>query len=76
MIHAILVPLDGSPFAEPALPLALRLARCARATLDLVRVHVLNALKDPHAGRLPFAPSLNAEARELDIGTASCILNR
>jgi len=40
MIRSILVPLDGSPFAEHALPLALSLARRTGATLHLAQVHV------------------------------------
>jgi nucleotide-binding universal stress UspA family protein len=40
MLHALLVPLDGSPFAEQALPLALSVARRARATIQLAHVHV------------------------------------
>src|SRR5262245_58620128 len=40
MIRSILVPLDGSPFGEHALPLALSLARRAGASLQLVHVHV------------------------------------
>jgi nucleotide-binding universal stress UspA family protein len=38
MSHTILVPLDGSPFAERALPVAERLARGAGGRLLLVRV--------------------------------------
>ena len=41
MIRTILVPLDGSDFAEHALPLAADLARKANAALHLVRVHAL-----------------------------------
>lgn len=40
MYQNILVPVDGSPFGEQALPLALSLARRAGAVLHLVRVHV------------------------------------
>jgi nucleotide-binding universal stress UspA family protein len=40
MIHSILVPLDGSAFAEHALPLAMALARRSAAVLHLVQVHV------------------------------------
>lgn len=40
MYTAILVPLDGSSFAEQALPLALHLARQSDATLHLAHVHV------------------------------------
>jgi nucleotide-binding universal stress UspA family protein len=61
MVQTILVPLDGSPFAEQALPWALSVARRAGARLELVRVHVLYALKDPHAGWCPFDPAEEAE---------------
>jgi nucleotide-binding universal stress UspA family protein len=40
MYRSILVPLDGSAFAEQALPLAYEIARRAGATLRLVHVHV------------------------------------
>lgn len=40
MIRSILVPLDGSPFAEHALPLAMALARRSAAGLHLVQAHV------------------------------------
>jgi nucleotide-binding universal stress UspA family protein len=39
MIRSVLVPLDGSPFAEHALPLTLAVARRANASLRLVYVH-------------------------------------
>src|SRR4029079_10340123 len=39
MYRSILVPLDGSPFSEHALPLALALARRTGATLHLAHVH-------------------------------------
>lgn len=39
MFRSILVPLDGSPRAETALPLATALARSARASLRLLLVH-------------------------------------
>lgn len=39
MLRTILVPLDGSPFGEHALPLAMALARRAGATLQLAHVH-------------------------------------
>ena len=54
MYHKLLVPLDGSPFAEQALPLALRLAERAGASVRLVRVHVLYALGEPYAAWLPY----------------------
>jgi nucleotide-binding universal stress UspA family protein len=39
MYRSILVPLDGSPFGEHALPLALGIARRAGAELQLLHVH-------------------------------------
>src|SRR4051794_5023384 len=41
MLSSILVPLDGSPFGEHALPVALGLARRCRAKVHLVHVHTL-----------------------------------
>jgi nucleotide-binding universal stress UspA family protein len=40
MYRSILVPLDGSKFGEHALPLAMKIARQAQASLQLVHVHV------------------------------------
>jgi nucleotide-binding universal stress UspA family protein len=40
MYRSLLVPLDGSPSAEPALPVALSITRRAGATLNLVSVQV------------------------------------
>ncbi|HEX6307076.1 MAG TPA: universal stress protein [Longimicrobiales bacterium] len=67
MLRKVLVPLDGSPFAEQALPLALTVARRASARLHLVSVRVslqldalaptledyLNALADRLEPQLP-----------------------
>jgi nucleotide-binding universal stress UspA family protein len=39
MYHSILVPLDGSPFGEQALPLALSIARRTGASLEVAHVH-------------------------------------
>jgi nucleotide-binding universal stress UspA family protein len=40
MYHSIVVPLDGSPFGEQALPLALSIAQRAEVPIDVVHVHV------------------------------------
>jgi nucleotide-binding universal stress UspA family protein len=40
MFKNILLPLDGSHFSELAFPLAIRVARAAKAKLHIVRVHV------------------------------------
>ncbi len=39
MIRSLVVPLDGSPFGEQALPLAVSIARRAKANIQLVHVH-------------------------------------
>ena len=39
MLRRILVPLDGSKFAEVAVPVAVRLAELARAQLRFALVH-------------------------------------
>lgn len=46
MFNAILVPLDGSPLAEQALPIAARLARDSGSALHVAHVHVA-ASPDP-----------------------------
>jgi len=57
MYRSILVPLDGSEFAEAAIPWALSIANRAGANLELVRVHELYALQDPHASWAPYIAS-------------------
>ena len=47
MYRSLLVPLDGSQFAEQALPLALSIANRSGATLEVVQVHVLYAFQNP-----------------------------
>jgi nucleotide-binding universal stress UspA family protein len=47
MYRSLLVPLDGSPFAEQALPLALSIARRAAAEVKLVNVHNTLAAEYP-----------------------------
>jgi nucleotide-binding universal stress UspA family protein len=64
MFRTILVPLDGTPFAEQALPWALCLARPGGATLDLVRGHVLYALTQPAAAWAPFDPVAEADCKQ------------
>ncbi len=63
MYRSLLVPLDGSAFAEHALLLALGLARRAGAALNVVQVHVPFALM--YADSLSLG-SYEAEARVLE----------
>jgi nucleotide-binding universal stress UspA family protein len=46
MFHSILVPLDGSSFAEQAIPLAAGIAERTLATLNLVVVHPFGPAED------------------------------
>lgn len=75
MYHTIMVSLDGSTFAEQALPLALALARQTRATLHLVHVREPGAAAaDSYpralADQITAATSLATRAVSLE-GTAS-----
>jgi nucleotide-binding universal stress UspA family protein len=58
MFRSLLVPLDGSPFGEQALPFALSVARLAGATVQLVHV-----LVNPHS-----AVAILEAARAQDLG--------
>lgn len=63
MFRTILVPLDGSSFAEQALPHALGIVRRAGATLDLVHVHVLYVLEEHIVARYSYDPELDEEQK-------------
>jgi len=47
MFRTILIPLDGSPFGEQALPMALTIARRAGAALEVIHAHVPDDPKHP-----------------------------
>jgi nucleotide-binding universal stress UspA family protein len=64
MFHNLLVPLDGSAFAEQALPFAFSIARRANARLDLVRAHMLYESEDLASRRTRFDPAEDAEFRQ------------
>lgn len=63
---AILVPIDGSPFAERAIPVAASFARLLQARLHLVRVHVpLSAVPVPGDLAMPvYDARWDQEARD------------
>jgi nucleotide-binding universal stress UspA family protein len=66
MYSSILVPLDGSPFAEQALPLAVSIATASRAKLTIVRAW------DPSNYRFSSEltpPFLDAEAHDRMVAT-------
>lgn len=61
MLRTILVPLDGSRFGEHALPLALTLARKAKARLHLVHAH--QRLDSPYAEMMVFDDTLDDQMK-------------
>jgi nucleotide-binding universal stress UspA family protein len=76
MYHTILVPLDGSAFAEQALPFAANIARRSSATLELVQVHGLYALKDSACSWLPYDPAEDAALKEQERAYLDAIAKR
>jgi nucleotide-binding universal stress UspA family protein len=67
-LTSLLVPLDGSPFGEQALPLALGVARRAGAALELVHVH------SPVPSHGP--PDLDEQARQAKSAYLGGVANR
>jgi nucleotide-binding universal stress UspA family protein len=60
MIRTILVPLDGSPFGEQALPLALSIARRSQGIVHLLHVEPSRS-EDPYFDRPAFVTKLQEE---------------
>jgi len=63
-MKTILIPLDGSPFGEHALPAALSIARRSETRLDLVHVHQVVASAPSPAGAPFFDPEIDLRLRE------------
>jgi nucleotide-binding universal stress UspA family protein len=63
LIRKILVPLDGTDFAEAALATARIIAERNRASLELVGVHAPEGVLLPHGGAPPMDPALDTETR-------------
>lgn len=76
MFQNILVPLDGSPFAESAIPLASRLARSARARLHLVLAHRQVPVLVGAGEMMALPGDLNEELREQEVGYLSATAER
>ena len=76
MYHSILVPLDGSQFAEQALPPALSIANRAGASLEVMLVHVLYALQNPACSWLPFDPVEDAIFKDREQAYLDAIVKR
>jgi nucleotide-binding universal stress UspA family protein len=76
MYRSILVPLDGSQFAEQALPWALTIANHAGASLEVVQVHVLYAFQEPACSWLPFDPTEDAVYKEHERACLEAVVGR
>ncbi len=67
MFRSILVPLDGSKFAEAAVPTALRLARTSQGKLHLVSAHI-PAAAIVGMGELPVLPNeIDADLKQREL---------
>ena len=64
MFHRILVPLDGSPLGEYALPYALTIGRKSRADVHVAQVHVPDAYNDYDYAH---SDELEAEAKSREV---------
>jgi nucleotide-binding universal stress UspA family protein len=75
MYRTILVPLDGSPFGEYALPLAMTIARGSGATLQVAHVHAPVAVSTGD-GLLLSEPCLDFQTREREQNYLAKVVNR
>ena len=66
-LSSILVPLDGSGFAEQALPLGAELAQASGAALRLAYVHTPAASWDPGVEFSLFDPELEQQVRQREL---------
>jgi len=75
MYRSLMVPLDGSPFAEHALPFAASIARRAGATLHIVQAHV--PVASPYSGsELAADINLDATIREQEAAYLDGVVKR
>jgi nucleotide-binding universal stress UspA family protein len=75
MYRSVLVPLDGSPFSEQALPLARTIARASGAALHLAQVYV-PGVKQPIASQPSSDAGLEAEHRRREQAYLDAIATR
>jgi len=75
VFRSILVPLDGSPFGEHALPLATALASTAAATIEAVLVH-RPLISDRNLEGLPSIEQLEQQVRAEEQGYLDGIAER
>ena len=76
MPSSVLVPVDGSNFAEHALPYALGVARRTGATLHLALAHVPSEVVSPNYPLVDALESRDAELREHDAAYMESLVER
>ena len=76
MPNSVLVPVDGSNFAEHALPYALGIARRTGASLHLALVHVPTEILSPSYPLADAMESRDAELREHDTAYMEALVER
>ena len=74
MYRSIIVPLDGSPFAEHALPFATSIARRAGAAVQIIQAHMPVALYS--GSELGAALTLDGTMRENETAYLDSVLKR
>ena len=75
-LSSILVPLDGSSFAEQALPLATQLAKGSNAKLRLALVHSPATNWDPGVEFSLFDPEMERQVRERELWYLEAVARR
>src|SRR5436309_505495 len=72
MFERIVVPLDGSPRAEQALPVAARIARASGGS-----IHVLQVVSPPidYSGGMAPAPLMTEQSVEIEMAASTSYLN-
>ena len=76
MVRSVLVPVDGSNFAEHALPYALGIARRTRADLHLALVHVPTDVLSPSYPLAEAVETRDAEMRDHDTAYMDQLVDR
>ena len=77
MYESVLVPLDGSPSAELAVPIAQGIARRTNGSVHLVHVHVpLSSAGAPRSASMPFYGDWDVEAKEQEEGYLRALRQR
>ncbi len=76
MAGSILVPLDGSPFGENALPIAFGIARATGARVHLVHVHQQPLAPLYPEGVIPYDQTWDSNAREQEEEYLRSLANR